>query len=781
MTESGKSRGIWGWQVVLLALGSSLLLYAFFFYSLGFTEEGTRACIASSAKISFTFFCLAFSASAVHRFTKNSFSFWWLMNRKYFGITFALSHLLHLSFLLVLQWVFHPVFDLAARQSLLAGGLAYFFAIAMLITSFERFKTRLTRNQWKWLHTIGGYWIWMIFLSTYSKRLLNDGMAFAPFVVILAIVLLLRIANAAWKPMKPLAIVGLLSSLCFPTNAQSYLKRLQNPDRSFRQVIERFNNGDLLIGDSAPPGSGGGMTLIRMNSCGIVIWSNAYEHNGKQLLLRDLVISEQDGIFVLGSAIDGLNEAIFLMEVNARGEELRYRMFTAPAPNISPYALDLRDGQLLAMGRLLEIGAATTGYLAIFDTQLNFQWGKVVRPFTFEGAAIITADNRYLLRTEAFHYRFDSEGQLEWSRRLDRTLDHQPVLGPIEIAGGYLFEAYFENEAFLYKLDEGGQLVWQSDLFPTADFPIAVQEVSGGKLLIHYHTLEHDLRQLELDASGNLRQNLRLESDYSFRVGAITQIVGEDGIVNILGTTNHVSSAESSLTDYLIQLSPDIFPARCFAWVDAGNIRPNERLLKFPDFETVLSDLVLTNTSSGGVDGMPLRDPFVDVCALSEDPTIIRTDSLLLCEEDWEVTLPAIDFSWEDNFPDANRLLSEPGIYRARNKDCGNPVLLEFQLERVLCDCEVTLPNAFSPNGDGQNDALRLYTSCEVILIETSVYDRWGNLVFHGQDPEKLWDGKIRKNPAKPGIYVVAINYQLLSNTGGTQIGTTTQDVLLVR
>lgn len=193
MATNSQSRGIWEWDVVKLAVGLPILLYTTFFLFLGFNEMGNRAAIAWSTKISFSLFCLAFSATAAHKFLKNSFSFWWLMNRRYFGISFAINHLLHLAFLVLLQQQFHPVFDLAANTSLLAGGMAYFFTVVMLLTSFDFFKNYLNRKNWKLLHTIGGYWIWAIFMSTYFKKVKNVGVEFLPFVLILIAVLLLRL------------------------------------------------------------------------------------------------------------------------------------------------------------------------------------------------------------------------------------------------------------------------------------------------------------------------------------------------------------------------------------------------------------------------------------------------------------------------------------------------------------------------------------------------------------------------------------------------------------
>lgn len=198
MNKQETVRGIWRWQLVRTIMGLSGLLFIAFLLLCGLTEDGIRCCIAWSAKISINLFCMAFSASAVHRLLQNSFSYWWFFNRKYFGISFALMHLLHLGFLFILQQVFHPVFTLADPVSIFGGGMAYVFLTLMLLTSFERFAKRISTKHWKWLHLIGGYWIWGIFMSTYSKALIR-GEAKGGFVAILVVVLGLRIWNEIGK------------------------------------------------------------------------------------------------------------------------------------------------------------------------------------------------------------------------------------------------------------------------------------------------------------------------------------------------------------------------------------------------------------------------------------------------------------------------------------------------------------------------------------------------------------------------------------------------------
>ena len=194
--DNHQEKGIWAWNLVKLLLLVALLLFAGIFLIFGFNETATRYAIRWSAKMSFLLFCLAFSAAGIHYFVKNSRSYWLRMNRKYLGISFALIHLIHLAFLGILQNYFHPVFNKAAITSLLGGGIAYLFVVLMLLTSFPRFSKQLSPPAWAMLHTIGGYWIWTIFMTSYTRRSFTEW-EYLPYVVILVLVLIIRGMKAA--------------------------------------------------------------------------------------------------------------------------------------------------------------------------------------------------------------------------------------------------------------------------------------------------------------------------------------------------------------------------------------------------------------------------------------------------------------------------------------------------------------------------------------------------------------------------------------------------------
>ncbi len=54
------------------------------------------------------------------------------------------------------------------------------------------------------------------------------------------------------------------------------------------------------------------------------------------------------------------------------------------------------------------------------------------------------------------------------------------------------------------------------------------------------------------------------------------------------------------------------------------------------------------------------------------------------------------------------------------------------------------IPNAFSPNGDGNNDVLRLLSSGFKRFNYYRVYNRWGQQVFETTNVREGWDGKLK-------------------------------------
>jgi gliding motility-associated-like protein len=76
-----------------------------------------------------------------------------------------------------------------------------------------------------------------------------------------------------------------------------------------------------------------------------------------------------------------------------------------------------------------------------------------------------------------------------------------------------------------------------------------------------------------------------------------------------------------------------------------------------------------------------------------------------------------------------------------------------------LQSCFITVPNAFTPNGDGKNDFLYPLNAFMATDLEFRVYNRYGQLVFMTRDWTHKWDGTIGGKLQPTGTYVWTLHY----------------------
>jgi len=60
---------------------------------------------------------------------------------------------------------------------------------------------------------------------------------------------------------------------------------------------------------------------------------------------------------------------------------------------------------------------------------------------------------------------------------------------------------------------------------------------------------------------------------------------------------------------------------------------------------------------------------------------------------------------------------------------------------KVFDSVRIFVPNAFTPNGDGNNDRWNIIIQGITRKIQISVFDRWGTQVFTSNNPKMSWDG----------------------------------------
>lgn len=125
--------------------------------------------------------------------------------------------------------------------------------------------------------------------------------------------------------------------------------------------------------------------------------------------------------------------------------------------------------------------------------------------------------------------------------------------------------------------------------------------------------------------------------------------------------------------------------------------------------------------------------------------------------------------SWQWNFGDnSSSNLSDPShIYTSG----GTFVVVltvtnangcsDTAMQVVIAEYEpsyITVPNVFTPNGDGINDGF-FTANLSIEKFSLEIYDRWGVLIFESNDPAAYWNGKNQNgNDVSDGTYYYVIS-----------------------
>lgn len=177
------------WQIVKLSSISIATIFALVLLIQGINENSFRILVRFTARSSCILFLLAFVASALQKFKPSKVSNWLLRNRRYLGLSMAISHGFHAVAIagvaiLTSENMVQDNFD---------ASLGYVFILLMTITSFPRLAALLGKRGWKILHTLGMYYLWLSFTVAFSTRIGESWLFYTPWTAALFSALILRL------------------------------------------------------------------------------------------------------------------------------------------------------------------------------------------------------------------------------------------------------------------------------------------------------------------------------------------------------------------------------------------------------------------------------------------------------------------------------------------------------------------------------------------------------------------------------------------------------------
>ncbi len=119
-------------------------------------------------------------------------------------------------------------------------------------------------------------------------------------------------------------------------------------------------------------------------------------------------------------------------------------------------------------------------------------------------------------------------------------------------------------------------------------------------------------------------------------------------------------------------------------------------------------------------------------------------------------------YNWITGSTEQKINIKEVGIYWVdASTYCGtvrDTILVSFKTEG--CERNVFIPSAFTPNSDGKNDIFKPVIFGILDRYEFTIYNRWGQVVFHTKDIRKGWDGTFKGKRQNSEIFVWSCQYK---------------------
>jgi methionine sulfoxide reductase heme-binding subunit len=188
-----------GWKILWATAIVSVVMLGMMGTIDGITEASVRLAIRATARVSCLLFLMSFVAAPLHRLWTTNFSQWLRQNRRFFGLSMAVSHGFHgvtIGALHIVTHGQHPQINPLAV-------LGYIFLAAMAITSFQPPAKAIGRRAWRVLHTAGMHYFWLAFMMEFAFRAMSNWIYFG-LTILVSLVMVIRL----WPKPKMTAMVG---------------------------------------------------------------------------------------------------------------------------------------------------------------------------------------------------------------------------------------------------------------------------------------------------------------------------------------------------------------------------------------------------------------------------------------------------------------------------------------------------------------------------------------------------------------------------------------------
>lgn len=168
----------------------------------------------------------------------------------------------------------------------------------------------------------------------------------------------------------------------------------------------------------------------------------------------------------------------------------------------------------------------------------------------------------------------------------------------------------------------------------------------------------------------------------------------------------------------------------------------------------------ITVTDKNGCTG---KD-FTEINTILPSPTNFLATDTSICSYGDLLLKPNVGFRtylWNTGSANSFITITQPGEYWLQvtnTEGCSGSDTI--RVLRKQCLEGFYMPTAFTPNSDGLNDFIKPIILGKVIQYQFTIYNRFGQRVFHSTDLSKEWDGKYKQQPQDGNVFLWVCGYQ---------------------
>lgn len=136
-----------------------------------------------------------------------------------------------------------------------------------------------------------------------------------------------------------------------------------------------------------------------------------------------------------------------------------------------------------------------------------------------------------------------------------------------------------------------------------------------------------------------------------------------------------------------------------------------------------------------------------------------------ICQYGQLKLVPSVSFKayqWSDQSTGTTLTVSKEGVYWLQVTDQNNCIGADtVKIIQKECLTGLYIPNAFTPNGDKNNDVITPMLYGNATHIHFTIFNRWGQKVYETHTLKQGWDGNSNGTPAVAGTYIWQCSYKL--------------------